>query len=159
MRQGTAGEATVTVRATPEEVYDTITDVRRIPEWSPECVSARWIGGADGPEVGARFVGANKRGLARWRTRPRVVVADRPREFSFVMGVPPFGDLTRWTYRIGPGEQEGTSEVTERFEMLRDLPGVILFFERHVMRVADREQDLQRNLETSLERLRAVVEA
>jgi uncharacterized protein YndB with AHSA1/START domain len=158
MRKGTSGSATVTVRAPAEEVYDLVTDVRRIPEWSPECTGARWVGGANGPTVGAKFEGRNRRGLVRWRTRPRVVAARRPHEFAFVMGLPVFGDLTRWTYDIERGEEPGTSRVTERFEMLRDLPRVLDLFERGVLRVPDREADLQANVETSLQRLRAVVE-
>jgi hypothetical protein len=158
MRKGTSGSATVTVQAAPELVYDVVSDVRRTPEWSPECVGARWVGGATGPEVGARFEGRNRHGAIRWRTRPKVVVADRPGEFAFVMGLPGFGALTRWTYRIEEGGAAGTSEVTESFEMLRDLPKVLDLFERLVLRIPDRQQDLQANIETSLERLRRVVE-
>jgi uncharacterized protein YndB with AHSA1/START domain len=158
MRKGTSGSAVVTVQAPPQVVYDVVTDVRRIPEWSPECTAARWIGGASGPEVGARFEGRNRRGLARWRTRPRVVAARRPHEFAFVMGLPVFGDLTRWRYEIEPGEEPGTSRVTESFAMVRDLPAVLLLMERTVMGVPDREADLQANIETSLQRLRDVVE-
>jgi uncharacterized protein YndB with AHSA1/START domain len=158
MRKGTSGSATVTVEATPEAVYDLVTDVGRIPEWSPECTHARWVDGADGAEVGARFEGRNRRGLVRWRTRPRVVAARRPHEFAFVMGLPVFGDLTRWRYEIGPGDRPGTSRVTESFAMLRDLPFVLALMERGLMLVADRERDLQANLETSLRRLRTVVE-
>ena len=159
MRKGTSGSASAVVRATPEEVYDTVSDVTRVPEWSPECVGGRWLGGATGPEVGARFEGRNRRGPARWRTRPKVVAADRPREFAFVMGLPVYGALTRWTYTIEPGQQQGTSRLTESFEMLRDLPGPLVAFERYVLRVPDRQRDLQQNLETSVARIREVVES
>lgn len=158
MREGASGRASVTVDAAPEEVYDLVTDVRRIPEWSPECTAAGWVGGATGPAVGARFAGWNKRGLVRWRTVVRVDAAERPREFAFVMGAPLLGDLTRWAYRIAPGSSPGTSEVTETFEMVRDLPRAVTWFERYLLRVPDRQADLQRNLETGLERLRRVVE-
>jgi uncharacterized protein YndB with AHSA1/START domain len=158
MRKGTSGSAVVTVEATPEEVYDLVTNVRRIPEWSPECTHARWLGNADGPEVGARFEGRNQRGAIRWVTRPRVVAAERPHQFAFVMRLPVFGDLTRWRYEIEPGERPGTSRVTESFAMVRDLPFVIDLFERVVLRIPDRQKDLQENLETSLERLRGLLE-
>ena len=159
MRQGTRGEASVEIQATPEEVYDTVSDITRVPEWSPECVGGRWLGGATGPEVGARFEGRNRRGPARWRTRPKVVAADRPREFAFVMGLPGYGAMTRWTYEVEPGEGEGTARLTESFEILRDLPRPIVMFERYVLRVEDRQRDLQENLETSVARIREVVEA
>jgi uncharacterized protein YndB with AHSA1/START domain len=159
MREGTTGSATVTVAASPETVYDTISDVRRIPEWSPECVHAHWIGEVDGPSEGDRFLARNRRGLLRWGNKPTVTAADRPHHFAFVINQPPFGDLTRWSYRIEPGEEPGTSEVTETFELVRDQPKINAWVVRLLGGVADREQDLQRNLDTSLERLRTVVEA
>jgi hypothetical protein len=159
MRKGTSGSASVTVSASPEEVYDTVSDVRRIPEWSPECVHAHWIGEVDGPEEGDRFLARNRRGLLRWGNRPVVAVADRPREFAFVIHQPPFGALTRWAYHIEPGAEPGTSEVTESFELVRDQPKINSWVVRFVAGVRDREPDLQRNLETSLERLRTVIEA
>lgn len=158
MRKGTSGRASTVVQATPEQVYDTVSDVTRVPEWSPECVGGRWLGDADGPEVGARFEGRNRRGIVRWRTRPKVVAAQRPREFAFVMGLPGYGAMTRWTYEIEPGEDEGTSRLTESFEILRDLPGPIVAFEKHLLRVPDRAKDLQDNLETSVARIREVAE-
>ena len=45
------------IDAPPDVLYDLVTDVRRMGEWSPETVEADWIGGASGPEVGARFRG------------------------------------------------------------------------------------------------------
>src|SRR5437868_738521 len=100
MKKGTSSEARVRIAATPEVVYDLISDVTRMGEWSPECVACEWIDGATGPSVGARFRGQNRHGLARWSNKPRVVVADRGREFAFV-ATDPFGrDMTRWTYRF-----------------------------------------------------------
>ena len=159
MRKGTSGSASTVVQATPEQVYDTVSDITRVPEWSPECVGGRWLGGANGPEVGARFEGRNRRGPVRWRTRPTVVAANRPHEFAFVMGLPGYGALTRWTYEVEPGDHEGTSRMTETYEILRDLPRPVVLFERLLLRVSDRERDLQQNLRVSVERVREIIEA
>lgn len=159
MRKGTSGSATMVVRAAPEEVYDTVSDVRRIPEWSPECVHAHWIGDVGAPRQGEKFLARNRRGLLRWGNRPRVTAAERPGHFAFVVSQPPFGDVTRWSYRIGPGPEPGTSEVTERFELLRDQPRVNRWVLRLVGGVRDREGELEGNLQASLERLRDVLES
>ena len=66
MREGTSGSATVVVRATPDEVYDTVSDVTRVPQWSSECVRAARVGRIEGPAVGARFRGVNRRDLVAW---------------------------------------------------------------------------------------------
>jgi uncharacterized protein YndB with AHSA1/START domain len=155
MNKGTTGQASVQVSAPPEKVYELVSDVRRMGEWSPECRHCEWLDGATGPTVGARFKGSNKNGLIRWSTKPRVVVADEGREFTFVTDIRG-KDLTRWSYRFEP-EGSGT-KVTESFEMMADQPGLVTFFEKNVMRVKDRKADLENNMQATLERIKAAVE-
>ncbi|HEV3226173.1 MAG TPA: SRPBCC family protein [Acidimicrobiales bacterium] len=155
MKKGTTGEASIHVEAPPEKVYELVTDVRRMGEWSPECRSCEWLDGATEPAVGARFRGSNRNGFARWSTKPRVVAADEGREFAFVVDFRK-QDTTKWRYRFEP---DGTgTKVIESFEMMHDMPGVIVFLEKQVMRVKDRRADLVRNMEATLERIKAVAE-
>ena len=155
MKKGTTGEASVHVDAPPEKVYELVTDVSRMGEWSPECRHCEWLDGATGPTVGARFKGSNRNGFARWSTKPRVVVADEGREFAFVTDLRG-KDLTKWTYRFEP-DGEG-AKVAESFEMMADMPGFISFFEKNVMRIKDRKADLIANMESTLGRIKAAVE-
>jgi hypothetical protein len=155
MKKGTRGEATVRVEAPPEKVYERVSDVTRMGEWSPETTSADWVGGATGPAVGAKFKGRNRNGLARWSTTPRVVAAEPGREFAFTtswLGK----DMTQWTYRMEP-DGPGT-RVTESFEMLIDVPWYFTASERWLMGVKDRKADLEANMAKTLERLKGVVE-
>ena len=84
--------ASTEVRASPEQVYAVVSDVTRIPEWSPETMRAEWLA----PD---RFQAWNRRRLGRWRTVANVVEVEPGRRFSFVvqaMG----GDWTQWTYLL-----------------------------------------------------------
>jgi Polyketide cyclase / dehydrase and lipid transport len=156
VKAGTQGQASVYADAAPTVLYDMVSDVARMGEWSPECRYCEWIGGATGPAVGARFKGSNRRGLARWSTKPRVVAAQPGREFAFVIGH--LGrDMTRWSYRFEP--TSGGTTVTESFEMVRDLPWYFRLFDRLLMRVADRKTDLETNMGETLRRLKAAAEA
>lgn len=155
MKTGTQGQASTDVDASPTALYDVVSDVRRIGEWSPECRRCEWIGGASGPVVGARFKGSNRRGVARWSTKPRVVVADPGRDFAFVTGH--LGrDMTRWSYRFE--STTGGTKVTESFEMLRDMPWYFRLADRLLMGVKDRKADLETNMGETLRRLKAAVE-
>jgi hypothetical protein len=152
MQKGTGAEAHVHIEAKPEIVYGIVSDVTRMGEWSPETVKCEWLDGAAGPAVGARFKGTNKRGVARWSTKPVVVVAEPGGEFAFEVGPD-----VRWTYRC---EAEGTgTRLTESFEMLRDLTWYYAFAERWMMRVKDRRADLQHGMTVTLERIKRVVES
>lgn len=155
MKAGTKGQATTHIDAPPEKIYEVVSDVRRMGEWSPECHHAEWIDGATGPAVGARFKGSNKHGAARWSTKPRVVTADEGREFAFVtthLGK----DMTKWSYRFEPAG-DGTT-VTESFEMLMDMPWYFTVTDRLVMGVKDRKADLEANMGVTLQRLKVAVE-
>jgi len=155
MDKGTTGQARVHVNATPEALYDMVSDVTRMREWSPETIKCAWIDGATGPAPGARFKGTNKRGFIRWSTKPEVLVADRGREFTFVTASS--GPSTKWTYRFEPSAQGGT-DLVESFELLDPDSPIVAFVERHIMRINDRKADLEAGMQRTLERIKAVAE-
>ncbi|MFD4323614.1 SRPBCC family protein [Nocardioides sp. NPDC058538] len=149
LKQGETVAASAVVRADPQRAYDVISDVRRIPEWSPECIRVERLDDV-------RFRGHNRRRSGRWTTTARIVAADPGREFGFVVGL--VGrDFTRWTYRLEP-HPDGC-QVIEEIEMCMDLPFLALLFERVALRVKDRRTDLKGNLDSSLRRLRTIIEA
>jgi len=155
MKKGTIGEARVHVDAAPELLYDMVSDVTRMGQWSPETVRCEWIDGATSPAPGARFKGTNKRGVFRWSTKPEVVVAERGRQFSFVTHS--VGPSTKWTYQFEPAADGGT-ELVESFETLDDDSKLLTLVERHLMRIADRKVDLEAGMQRTLERIKTVVE-
>lgn len=89
------------VRASPEAVYDQISDVTRMGQFSPETVSAIWLNGVEVARVGARFRGPNVLGHLRWSTSPTVTVADRGREFAFTV---PGRSGPRCTFCLEPAD-------------------------------------------------------
>lgn len=111
----------IVVARSPEELYDMVSDVTRMGEWSPVCKACWWDEGA-GPHVGAWFTGRNELPERTWETRSQVVAADRGREFAFLVG----GSYVRWGYRFEPAQ--GGTEVTESWEFLPD--GIAMFEER-----------------------------
>jgi Polyketide cyclase / dehydrase and lipid transport len=120
MSELTHSESIVIARA-PEHLYDMVSDVTRMGEWSPECRTCWWDEGA-GPQVGSWFTGRNEAAGRTWETRSEVVSADPGRAFTFVVG----GNLVRWGYAFAP--VEGGTEVTETWEFLPD--GIAMFKQR-----------------------------
>ncbi len=112
---------TVHVEAPPEAVWDLVTDVTRIGEFSPETLAGRWIDGATGPAVGAKFQGhvkRNGRGPMYWTTC-RVVSCEPQRDFAFVVEVPGIKGGNTWRYQLA-ANGSGT-DVTESFELSPSL--------------------------------------
>jgi uncharacterized protein YndB with AHSA1/START domain len=117
MSSTSTGSATVHVDAPAELIYDMVTDVARMGEWSPECVGADVPAGSP-VAAGFTFTGRNARGEAEWTSPCQVVAADRPTLFSFTAGEP--GAATTWTFELRSAD--GATEITESFdsEPLRD---------------------------------------
>lgn len=98
--------------ADPARVYELVSDVTRMGEWSPETTSCRWVGGARSAAVGARFRGSNRHGWHRWSTTCKVTAAEPGRRFAFevgLLGTP----VATWAYDIEP-DGEGC-RVIERW--------------------------------------------
>jgi hypothetical protein len=142
------------IAAPAAHLYDIVSDPSGMGRLSPECVGGAWIGGATGPAVGATFKGRNKRGIARWSTKNRVVEADPGKAFAFETqqsGV-------RWTYRFEP-DGDGTL-VTESRAEFKDRPLIAKAFAAVLLGgVDDHEDELRAGMLATLERLKAVAEA
>lgn len=150
---------TVHMDAPAERVWELVSDVTRIGEFSPETFEAEWLGGATGPEVGARFRGHVRRngiGPVYW-TVCRVEAAEPGHEFGFTVmaGKRP---VNTWRYRIEPaGDATGPDgvDVTESFEL--DRAPVLRAYWAVLGRLRGRTN--RQGMRTTLERIKAVVEA
>jgi ribosome-associated toxin RatA of RatAB toxin-antitoxin module len=142
-----------TIRADANELYDLVSDMPRMGEWSPENTGGKWVNDAQGPVVGARFKGSNKSGRLRWSTDV-VVTAARPGEqFAFDVTFGPF-KIANWAYLF---EQDGNkTRVTETWTDHR-LP-VLGTLSSLLIGIRDRPGVNRRNMEATLAKLAAAVE-
>ena len=135
------------IPATPERLYELVSDLPRMGEWSPENTGGRWVKGATGPAVGAKFKGKNSKGFRKWSTIATVVVADPGREFAFDV-VKSGMQVARWGYRFEA--VEGGTKVTEfwdehRAKAMQVITGIVLSIkDRAVHNTAAMEQTLEK---------------
>src|SRR5690242_10076820 len=100
------GSVTIQINADRQTVWDLVSDVTRIGEFSPETFEAVWLRGATGPEVGAFFKGHVKRngvGPVYW-TLCEVTDVVPGELFEFAVQVKGT-TINRWGYRL---EDSGT---------------------------------------------------
>lgn len=144
------------IEASPEALYDIVSDVTRTPEMSPEILECTWLDGATGPAVGARFKARNTVGKGpSWHNKPVVTAAEPGREFAFARTE--FGAGTvAWRYVFAP-EGSGT-RVTESYEVTTDLKLLGWFIIGGLYGQKDRRSDLRRGMEQTLERLAEIAE-
>jgi hypothetical protein len=140
--------------APPQQVWELVSDVRNTGRFSPETFEAEWLGGATGPELGAKFRGhvrRNEIGPVYWTTC-RVTACDPGREFGFEVLI---GDrpVNNWHYRFEPSAT-GT-DVTESFFMNEGLFTTLFGLFGGQLRRRRNVRDMRKTLEG----IKAVVEA
>ncbi|MGW2230790.1 SRPBCC family protein [Streptomyces formicae] len=111
-----ADGATVEVRgriaASPERVWELVSDIGLMPALSAELRSVAWLDGASGPVRGARFTGRSSHpSLGEWETTSYVVECAAPRVFAWAVSDPERPSAT-WRFTLAAGEDGGT-ELTQ----------------------------------------------
>jgi hypothetical protein len=144
----------IVVARSPEVLYDMVSDVTRMGEWSPVCQACWWDDG-DGPRAGAWFTGRNELPERTWETRSQVVAADRGREFAFEVN----SGWVRWGYTF-TAVDSGT-QVTESWEFLP--AGIAGFHDRYgngaEAQIANRTEAAHQGIPATLAAIKRAAEA
>lgn len=164
--------ASTVIDASPDAVYDVVSDLSRSAEWSPECRGGTWVSG-EPREVGAVFRGENLRSedvvawapLVRgtWYTQARVVAAEPGRTFRWMMLSQADEDQESiWGFDLRPLDG-GRTELTHHFRMGRATAGIHKITQdldenRRERFVDEWTTKLEHDLEATLNRIRGVVE-
>ena len=86
----------VEIAASPAQVWDVVSDLRRMGEWSPQCVRMVVLGREIG--VGTRTINLNRQGWKRWPTSARVVAYEPEQTLAFRIPA----NRTVWTFELEP---------------------------------------------------------
>jgi Polyketide cyclase / dehydrase and lipid transport len=144
----------IVVARSPEVLYDMVSDVTRMGEWSPVCQACWWDDG-HGPRAGAWFTGRNELPERTWETRSQVVAADRGREFAFEVN----SGWVRWGYTF-TAVDSGT-QVTESWEFLP--AGIAGFHDRYgngaEAQIANRTEAAHQGIPATLAAIKKAAEA
>jgi uncharacterized protein YndB with AHSA1/START domain len=99
--------AQILIDATPERVWDLVSEIALMAELSSELQQVTWLDGVTGPAVGNRFTGRNAHpAMGEWETVSTVTECDPPHRFAWAVGDPAHPSAT-WRFTLEP-DGEGT---------------------------------------------------
>ena len=130
-----------------------VSDLPRMGEWSPENTGGRWLDGANGPSVGAKFRGGNAKGLRRWSTTCLVTDATPGKRFAFEVT---YGRVAISTWEYDLTADDSSTRVTESWTDRR--PAWMKLASGPVMGVWDRSAHNRHNMEETLASLKKTAE-
>ncbi len=150
----------IVIARQPHVLYDLISDVTRMSEWSPACKECRWEE-EGGSHVGAWFVARHQSPdrsgdtRSQWESRSEVTVANRGRQFTYVVA----GSWMSFSYTFASAL--GGTRVTETWRFLP--PGLVSFHERFGdtadAQIAKRAETAHQGIRGTLAAIKQVAEA
>ncbi len=124
------------IDASPQRVWELVSDVQLMTTMSPELQSIEWLDGATGPAVGARFVGRSKHeALGEWSTTSHVVEYEPERLFAWAVEDPK-NPTAIWRFRLEP--KDGGTELSQWMQMGPARSGLSFAIDR----MPDKEQKI-----------------
>jgi len=142
------------IKAPARDVWELVSDLPRMGEWSKENLGGKWLRRATGPATGASFRGANRNGIRRWATKATVQDCTPGERFSFrVTSV--WIPVSEWAYDF---EETATGcRVTESWVDRR--PGWFKPISTAATGVRDRDAHTRNGIAETLENLATAAEA
>ena len=144
--------AETVVAAPPDRVWAVLTDLSRMPEWSPELLRMLALK-PGGLRVGQWYLGINRRKAVVWPTRSVVAVLEPRRSLAWDTK----SSGARWVWELSP-EGEGT-RVVHRRPVPRRLTLLSRAFAPVFLGGGDSHADeLEAGMARTVSRLKAAVE-
>ncbi|MBL1079716.1 SRPBCC family protein [Nocardia sp. 2] len=152
-REEQRGTCETTTSASPQQIWNILTDVTRIGEWSHECHSARWLDATTEAAPGVRFRGTSRSGIQRWSRTCTFTTVDEPRELAWTTHGGLYGDTTEWRYTLTPTPTT-TTRITQTYR-IHSLP---VWFDRLIWLTNPAHHDRTEALRADLTRLAGLAE-
>jgi len=158
---GPTTSAEVVVDAPAERVWALVTDIALPAKFSSELQGAEWVAPADGPAVGAWFVGRSCHpAVGEWETLCVVVECEPGRAFGWAVGDPD-DPSARWRFDLTP---EGDGVRLRQWMQMGPAPSgltpaIEAMPDKEERIVARRLSEHQGNMQATIEGIKAEAEA
>lgn len=144
-------QAQIDIDAPPAKVWELVSDLRLMPQWSPQCRMMK----AFGPlRPGTRTINVNRRKFLVWPTTSRVTEVIAERKLAFRVNE----NNTVWTYELEP-TATGTRLVESRHAENGVKPVSNLLVNALMGGVPSFEDELIDGMNASLTRIKAAAES
>ncbi|WP_055491146.1 SRPBCC family protein [Streptomyces sp. TP-A0356] len=149
------------IGATPERVWQLVSDVELMPSMSEELRSVEWLDGVTRPAVGARFVGRSRHeSFGEWATTSHVIECEPGRAFAWAVEDPDRPSAV-WRFRLEP--KDGGTELSQWMQMGPGRSGLSSAIdampEKEQKIVFVRMREFERGMTVTLQHIKKLAEA
>jgi uncharacterized protein YndB with AHSA1/START domain len=143
-------QAQIDIDAPVQKVWALISDIKRMPEWSPQCRLMKALGPL---RAGTRTINLNRRNYLYWPTTSTVTEVIPEKKLAFRTNM----NNTVWSYELEP-TANGTRVVESRNAENGIKPAANFTVDKLFGGVPNFERELVDGMNTSLARIKAAAE-
>jgi uncharacterized protein YndB with AHSA1/START domain len=143
-------QAQIDIDAPVQKVWALISDIKRMPEWSPQCRLMKALGPL---RAGTRTINLNRRNFLYWPTTSTVTEVITEKKLAFRTNT----NNTIWSYELEP-TANGTRVVESRNAENGIKPAANFTVDKLFGGVPNFERELVDGMNTSLARIKAAAE-
>jgi uncharacterized protein YndB with AHSA1/START domain len=147
-------EDRIEIDAPVARVWELVSDVRRMPEWSPQVISTRLRAGFDECAEGTEFTNRNHEGELEWNTHGEITRYDAEQAIAFRIAE----NWVVWSFLLEPAD--GGTVLTQRRETPEGISDLSLeWTEAFLGGQAAFTETMRAGMRETLERIKAAAEA
>jgi uncharacterized protein YndB with AHSA1/START domain len=144
-------EASIDIDASPDAVWHVLSNLKRMPEWSPQCRRMQLLGSL---RDGCYTLNLNRQGRKYWPTVSKVVRFEPKRAIAFRT----LTNNSVWSFEIAPTET-GSRLTERRLVPSRGTAWVSRVIVEHVLGGEDPfDEEMVEGMHTTLRNIRTAVE-
>lgn len=147
-------EVSIELNATPMHVWQVVSDLKRMPQWSPQTTKVIVRGGP--LQVGSTMINVNRRDVRVWATRSTVVDFDPGRRIAWRIKE----NHAIWSFDLEPLDDNTRTRLIERRDVSDDTTRISkLLIDKFLGGEQSYEKELTTGMRQTLQRIRTAVES
>jgi len=147
-------EVSIEISAPPAEVWRVVSDLSRMPQWSPQTRKTIIRGGPIGQ--GSLMVNLNRKGVRVWPTRSKVISFEPDRRIAWKVKE----NHAIWSFDLEPLDDGNRTRLIQRRDVSGDTTKLSkTLIEKFMSGEQAFEQDLTGGMRQTLQRIRQTVES
>ncbi|GGB18369.1 hypothetical protein GCM10011492_05270 [Flexivirga endophytica] len=146
-------EVSIEISATPAQVWNVVSDLKRMPQWSPQTRKVIVRGGP--LRLGSSMINLNRRDVRVWATRSKIVAFDPSKRIAWEIAE----NHSVWSFDLEPLDDNTRTRLVQR----RDVSGGVskissTLIDKFLGGEASYEKELTTGMRQTLQEIRKEVE-
>lgn len=147
-------EVSIEIKATPMQVWNVVSDLKLMPQWSPQTKKVIVRGGP--LKLGSTMINLNRRDVRVWATRSRIVAFDPGKRIAWEVQE----NHSTWSFDLEPLEDNTRTRLIERRDVSRGVSKASrVLIDKFLGGEDNFDKELTTGMRQTLQRIRSSVES